>query len=118
MDFISKFFDSIGLERIYTFLEELLTFYMKPLKFYNSFFRKPTKEEVIQVLVYSVGVVLIGFIFLDKMSVLELIKILISEVAGLFIIIIILFVSNYLVHRLSKQDFKIENVIFFSILTK
>ncbi len=118
MDIISKVFDFIGLDKLYAFFEELLTFYTNPLKFYSNYFKKSTREKISQILVYSIFVVVLMAVFINDRPILELIKAFITGIARLFVVILILFISNFLVYRFNKKHLKLENIITFAFLSQ
>src|SRR4051812_28134486 len=86
--------------------------------FYKIFFKKTTKEKISQLLVYSICFIIVAFILLNDRPILELVKDFFWGLAQSFIIILILFASNFLIYRLHKKHLQIGDIISFTILTK
>lgn len=117
-DLLYKIIENIGLDKLYIFLKELATFYFKPLYFYEHFFRKDFKEQLRQLISYSIIIILLGYILLEDVSIKELASSLIVEMTLLLSMILTLFSSNYLVYQIDKKLLKLRNVVFFAMLTK
>jgi hypothetical protein len=118
MSVFEKITEYIGIDKIIQFSIDLIDFYFKPIKFYNNFFLKPLKDKIIQALFYSLLIIVLGYILIEKASIRELSKAMIFEIAILFKIIIILIISDLIISKIQKRELYIEKIIFFVILSK
>jgi len=118
MSFLEKITDFIGIEKFLSSIEELFSFYFKPFSYYESFFKKSLREKIVQVIIYSILLILIGYITIDNITFRELTKVVIAEIALTFLIAVVLVISDYIVSKIEKRDPQSENVVFFVILAK
>jgi hypothetical protein len=118
MDFFAKLLDYIGFDKIIVFFQELFDFYFKPKMFYRNFFAKKGKEKLLQIFCYGILLVGIAALLLDNMSFRELAQALVIEISTLFVIVIIISLSTFIISNIWEYDFHLDNIISFCILTK
>lgn len=118
MSLIEKISDYIGVEKFISSIEELVNFYLKPFSFFENFFKKTLREKIIQVFVYSFLIILIGYITIEGITIRELTKGVLAEIALTFFIGIVLIVSDFFVAKIERRKTNSENIIFFIVLAK
>ena len=115
---IEQLLGYIGLDKVYSHIEDILNFYFKPLKFFATFFGQSTKDKVLQTLTYVILVLSIGYVLIEEITIRELAKALIFELAILLNIILTLTLSDWILAKVCRRKLNTENIIFFTILTK
>lgn len=118
MSILEKISDYIGIERFLSLLEELFNFYLKPFSFFENFFNKERKEKLIQLFVYSLLLIAVGYITIDDITIRELAKGILAEIAFTFLICLVLVISDFLVSIVAKKKNNSENIIYFVLLAK
>ena len=115
---IKKIFDAVSFEKILQYLSEVIDFYFRPIRFFNNFFSKTSKEKFIQFIFYSILILLLGFVLIETITIRELTKALLFELATSVTVIIILSLSNLIISKIQKSKFEIEKIVYFVFLVK
>jgi len=118
MSLLDKISDYIGIEKFLSLLEELFNFYLKPFSFFEKFFIKKRKEKLIQLFVYTLLLIAIGYITIDDITIRELAKGILAEIAYTLLICLVLVISDLLVSKVAKRKNNSENIIYFVLLAK
>ncbi|MFP8490010.1 hypothetical protein ACKGJO_13055 [Gracilimonas sp. Q87] len=118
MGSIEKILEYVGFERLLKFIKELPIFYLKPKSFFKKFFQKDFEEKFLQVLFYIMLLIFLGYFTIENITLREMIKFMIFELASLFTIVLILSVSALTISKFTPVSFSLEKVTFFSILAK
>jgi|GEM_PF-3080927 len=118
MSVVDKISDYIGIEKIISFIEELIWFYLKPFKFFKNFFSRSLHDKIIQTLFYTILFLAFEFVLIDEITIKELIKEFFFEIALLFYACLVLATSDFIISKVKKEKSNFENILFFVILTK
>lgn len=108
----------VGIGKILELLSELPRFYFKPKLFFQYFFQKENKEKVIQLVVYSFFIILLGYVSIEDADWKFLIKALLYETFALITLIIVLWLANRATALLGGKRIETEDIVLFSILIK
>ena len=100
---IDKFIDYIGKEKLSNYTLEIIDCYFKPAQFFKRFSSKKLKEKIVQTIFYIILVIGLGYALISDITVRELTKAVLYEVASLFWIIIILMLSEIIIAKIRKK---------------
>lgn len=118
MSYFDKLSDYLGIEKILSFVIELIEFYFKPFTFFRKFFSLTLKDKIIQTSFYAAMLLGFGYILIEDITIRELAKALLFEIAILFQACIILILSDFIIAKIRNSRRNTENIIFFVILAK
>lgn len=115
---IDKFIDYIGIEKLSNYTLEIIDCYFKPKKFFKKLSSKKLKEKIVQTIFYAILVIGLGYALISDITVRELTKAVLYEIANLFWIVTILILSEIVIAKIRKKRPRYQDMIFFPIIIK
>lgn len=115
---IDKFIDYIGIEKLSNYTLEIIDCYFKPAKFFKKLSSKKLKEKIVQTIFYAILVIGLGYALISDITIRELTKVVLYEIASLFWIFVILIFSEIIIAKIRKKKPRYQDIIFFPIIIK